>query len=264
MKTTTSPVEKETPTERDKGGAFYLFARDLRRTWPSYVAALLLGAVIGAIAFTLLEEIFVLEGFGNQGESMERDFNSVLLDFFFLAVSPAFLINFVFNRDYAARFTQDNMSRRLSFLRSLPIPARALVLGRALSALLSLLVSAPPFFGMLYLLSDSGGGRLSAEVYLAFAAIWVAYALVSGGFYLYAWLGFSGRTDLIGTVSVMVSLPLVAVMSNLVLGVGLVSGSLGLAQDYGLLVGAITVPLGAVAFALWMLAASRRLKRREL
>lgn len=242
MNTTTNPIERETPPVRDKGGAIFLFARDLRWTWPSYVAATLLGAVSGAVASNLPEGIFVIEGLGEEGESVERVSNSLLADFWFLGLTPAFMINFVFNRDYAARFTQDNMSRRLSFLRSLPIPVRDLVLGRALSALLSLVLSATPFFGALYLLSDTGGGRLLSEVYLPFAAIWIAYALVMGGFYLYAWLGFSSRMDVPSTLVVMASLLLVPAVCNLVLGIGLVGGSLGLPRDYGPLVAAALVP----------------------
>lgn len=263
MRTAPNPVEREAPVGRCKGGASFLFAWDLHRTWPSYAIAALLGAVYGFIASVLLEGIFVLEGFGNEGESMERAFNSFLLDFFFLAIAPAFLINFVFNRDYAARFTQDNMSRRLSFLRSLPVPARDLVLSRALSSLLSLVLSATPFFLTLYLLYDADGGRLPVEMYLPFTAIWAAYALVSGGFYLYVWLGFSGGKDLLITLSLMVLLLLVAGASNLALSVGLVSGSLELARDHGLAAVA-TLISGALVFALWMLAATRRLKRREL
>lgn len=263
MNTTTDPIERETPPVRDKGGAIFLFARDLRRTCPSYVAATLLGAVFGAVASNLLEGIFVIDGLGEEGESVERVSNSLLVDFFFLVIAPAFLINFAFNRDYAARFTEDNMSRRLSFLRSLPISVRDLVLSRVLLSLLSLVLSATPFFMVLYLLSDVGGGRLPTGVYLPFAAIWVAYALVMGGFYLYVWLGFSGGKDFWVTLSLPVLLLLVTVASNFALGVGLVSGSLEISRDYGPLAMGVLIP-GAVVFALWMIAASRRLKRREL
>jgi len=262
MSTTTNPIERASSPAQEKGGAIFLFKRDLRKTWPSYVVAVLQGLVFGIVASNLLEGVFVIEGLGGGGESVERVSNSLLVDLWFLGLTPAFMINFAFNRDYSARFTRDNMSRRLGFMRSLPIPVRDLVASRALSSLLSLALSGTTSFVVLYLLSDLGGGRLPVEVYLPFAAIWVTYALIMGGFYLYDWLGFSKKMDIPYTLAVMAILLLVPAVCNFALGVGLVQSSLGLAREYGLLTGAIPI-FGAAVFALWMLGAARRLKRRE-
>lgn len=119
-------------------GAIHLFGWELRRTRLSYLAAALFGAVSGAIAGVLLDGVFVLEGFGEAGRSLERGFNTGVTDMWFLATTPVFLINFAFNEFYANRFTQDNFSRWMRFLRELPISAGSIVASRAISAALAI------------------------------------------------------------------------------------------------------------------------------
>ena len=134
---------------------------------------------------------------------------------------------------------------------------------RALAALLTLVVSAPPFFAALHLLSGEAARGVTAAEYLSFAAMWVAYALVAGGLYLYVWVGFDGRTDLRISLSLMAAVLLAAAASSIFLDGEIVASALALAQEHGLLTGAAALVIGVFGFALWMLAAARRLGRRE-
>lgn len=257
-------VSGEDRSPEARAGAMQLFRWELSRTRLSYLAAALLSMVSGAIAGVLVDGVFVLEGFGEAGSSFEQGFNAGGADMWFLALTPAFLINFAFNEYYSGRFAQDNFTRWLRFLGTLPVSAGSVVASRALSALLSLAVSVPPFFAVLYLTSDEFLRGVSTAEYLSFAAVWIAYALVVGGFYLYVWLGFSGRTDLWISLSLMAAILLTVFAGNLAFDEGIALSVLALAQEHGLLAGACALALGVCGFALWMLAAARRLSRREL
>ena len=140
---------------------------------------------------------FYLVGFYSDvfGGSAGR-FELFMLDFWLLLTVTVLNVNFLFNRDYYYRLSEDNYTKRLSFLVGLPIPPRVVVAGRAIYMALALAFSAPSFFLMPYLV----GGDLRAEIrptdYVWFVFIWIGYALFMMGFLLFMWNGFSFETEL--------------------------------------------------------------------
>lgn len=244
--------------------AVWLAWSDVRRTPFSYVAALFWPLLVGPLAASLLNGVFVVEGLGAQGERMEALSNGALLDFWFLAVTPAFTINLLFNPDYGSRFTTDSMSRRMAFLRGMPVPVPAIVAGRMLMMLTTLLVSAPPFFTVVYLFARGSEEVPAGAGFLWFALIWIGYALVVGGYYMYIWLGISGKTDRAITLLTVLTYVIVAVSVNLLSDVGLVEGTTLLAREYGVLAGVVALVAGGAAFVLWGRVSVQRLERREI
>lgn len=242
---------------------FWLARCDLCRAWLSCAAGALIAVVAGLVAGTLFSGVFVLEGFGEETRELEWRFNNSLVDLWFLAILPALAIGAAFNPDYSRRFTEDNMSRRLSFLRSLPVPSGSITGSRALVSLTSLAITGPLFFGALYLVSGEAQ-RVPLGEYVSFAGVWLGYTLAVGGLYLYVWLGFGGRADAFFTLGVMLAMVLAVAVTTLTFGTGLVEGSIGLAREHGALAGVTGICAGGSVFALWMLAAARRLSRREL
>lgn len=150
------------------------------------------------------------------------------------------------------------------FLRSLPIPAEAVVGGRMLAMLLALLVSAPAFFATFYLLSRGTAGAPDDRAFVPFALVWVGYALVYGGGLVYLWIARSKRAELAATLALPLTLLLVAVATNLLTGVGIVERTISLAQEHGILAGPVCLMVGLAAFALWGRATAKGLKRRDL
>lgn len=244
--------------------AMWLTWSDARRTPLSYVAAGLWPLLIGPLAASMLSGVFVVEGLGAEGERMEAMFNGALLDFWFLAIVPAFCINLLFNPDYSSRFTTDSMSRRMSFLRSIPVPIPVIVTGRMLTMLATLLVSAPPFFMAFYLSGRGSEGMPAGTAFAAFALIWIGYALLAGGFYMYVWLGVAGRTDLAITLSVAAAYLLTSLSVNLFSDAGLVERTVMLAREYGSISGIAALTSGGVAFVAWGCVTARRLGNRDL
>ncbi len=248
--------------ESDPGSTWrnvrWLSAENIRRNRLSYPSTGLAALLAGLYTMVL----YGLQGSGKGW--VEEAVGGSVLDLWFLAMCPALTINFVFNRDYASRFTKDNMTRRLAFLRSLPISARELVASRALVMMSSLAVTSPLFFLPPYLLSSSLSDRLGPVEYLWFVLIWIGYALFSGGFYLYTWLSFLKRGDSWSILSFLLFLFFAIGTMDWIIGVGIVSTAMDLAKSYGPLSALVVLLAGGISFLLWGLATERRLKRRDL
>ena len=224
----------------------------------------LLPIFVGLLAIGPVGGVLELDGFGRTEGSFQERLNGSLADLFFLSVCPALGINLIFNRDYGARYRHDNMSRRLAFVRGLPISAGEIVTGRSLTMLLAFAIAVPCFFLPLFLVSPGVDGRTGTAEFCSFAAIWVGYALFAAGFYGYAWLGFSGREDIKGAFGLLVGFLLTAVACNFVLDVHLVSCSMGLAREHGPFVAVPALAAGATGFVLWGFATRSRLQKRDL
>ena len=239
--------------------AWWLAERDARRAWLSFPATALLAVALGLFTGVLTSDVF------HARAEHDAIFPSLLLDFYFMGVAGLFLtLNALFNKDYSAYWRRDYLSKRLFFLRSLPIGVRELVLSRVIIMLLTLVVTAPCFFLPLYLVSADPAFGSDPVRYAWFVALWLGYALFAGGANMYAWLGTDGRTNLWVALIVMALLALVIGLSNAAFGVGIVVGTMGLVRAYGPLPAVLALLAGLGTLFLWALAMERRLERRDL
>ncbi len=242
---------------------WWLAGKDVKRTWVSYPAAALGAMFAGFIATILLNGVFVIEGFGASGRTLAENANGALLDGLFLSWVPVLTINALGSRDHAARFGEDHMSRRVYFLRSLPIDVWELVASRGFIMALTAAITAPFFFVPPYLFSEPLD-RLDPVQYLSFSGIWLCYALLVGGFYTFVWLSVSRRVDRWITLSLVPVLLLAPVILNFVFGVHLVERTVELSQTSGPLTGFFAIMLGVGGLFLWGLATVRWLEKRDL
>lgn len=237
---------------------WWLVREDVRRTWISFPTVILTSVLMGSYigGFLFLPEFAAEVG---------NELAGFLRDFLFLTLMPVLGVNFLFNKDYYYRLKEDNLSKRLTFLRELPISALTIVAGRVVIVLISLAFATPSFFASFYFLSRSSGIELGIGGYLIFVTTWIGYALLMGGFLLFVWLGLSWKTELKVLIVLPVYNTLLAVLSNLVLFKdGVVAESLKLAGTRGSLFAILILLVGASAFAAWARAAARRLEKREL
>ena len=238
------------------GEALWLTKMDMRRSWVSFPAAVLTALVPGFYLIFLYSAVF--------SRSM-GSFGNFLLDVWFLVVMAVLNVNFLFNRDYYYKLSEDNYTRRLSFLRGLPISPRAVVAGRAMYMAVALVCGVPSFFLVPYLASAELRAALGPLDYVWFVGIWLGYALFMMGFLLFMWNGLSFQTELR-------LLPflfpgwclLIAGVSNLALENGLTMTLIQVAKVQGPLATGISIALGGTGLILWMKLASKRLCRREL
>ena len=235
--------------------AVWLADRDIRRTWVSFPIAALVALVFGLYTggFLFSENLTNLTG---------SSLISTLLDFWFLGLTPILAVNFVGNRDYYYSLNEDNFSKRLAFLRKLPISMQTVVLGRAAYMLVVLAVCTPVFFLTLYLISGEIRGRLDPLEYLCFVAVWIGWIFAACGFYLYLWHR-TLKTQLRTIPVMMVVFPIIAGICNFVLGFGIVAETLVAASQYGLVFALAALLVGSLSFLLWMRAAARHLENKK-
>ncbi len=227
---------------------------ELRQTWPSYLISALLTPLIGLLAMTLfwsgLESVSNVDG-------VPAEF---LSDFFFLLVLVNLSINWTSLRWFYVY--RDPFTSWLTFLKTLPVSTRELVLGRLAIMLATTAVTAPLFFLPTYALFPALRAEISPTQYLWFALLWVGYALFSGGVLLYLEMGVGGRATFIILIAWSTLLVSTAVLAA-VLGVSLTVGSLGLVRDHGPLVVIPAFAVGGGGLFLWCRLLERRLKARE-
>ncbi len=234
-------------------GALWVAGWEIGRAWSSYALGGLAFLFFGFLVVPGLSGVFELEGFGPGGGRMEGLYNDFFADASFLVVCAFLAVN-VFVRG-------DGFSSRLLFSRELPIPAAGLVVGRAISMLLALLVNASAFFLPVFLLSSLGD--LGAS-YLWFAGVWVGYGLLASGLWLLMELSEDGGTRVPIFVASAISLVLILALLEWTADLGLVGRTAELVRGYGALPAAFSVLAGAAAFALLARLAVRRIRERDV
>jgi len=242
--------------------ALWLAGKDMKRTRISYLASGLFMLFFGLLGSVNVENFFRVEGAGGRGDAFTISLNSYSLDIFFLAVVPLAAGNFI-SRDYLGSW-RDSFSKKLSFLRALPILPEELVIGRVLNMLPALVLTGPAFFLPVYLLSRGLREQLDPVRYLWFAAIWIGYAILVAGLYLYLEMSVSGKTYnllMVPAIAFFFALPALTTWG---LDLRLVAGTIGLVRFYGPIPAGLALLIGGAGFLLWVIAATRRLKKRDL
>lgn len=154
---------------------------------------------------------------------------------------------------------------RLSFLRSLPISTRCMVMSQAVRMLASLVLASPLLFAPAYLFVASLRAELGLVQYLWFAALWMSYSLVVGCVISFLELGTRVKVFEWFFFYATWVLLLVAVVVNIVFGTTLIEGAIHLVRAYGPLPATTALLAGFSALILvWRSVAERRLKRRGL
>ena len=251
--------EQERTVRRSSGDlreALWLAGADIRKSWISFPVAALTALVPGLYVVLLYSAV---------SDGSMSAFGTFLLDAWFLLVVAVLNVNFLFNRDYYYRFSEDNYTKRLSFLRGLPIRGRAVVAGRAMYMAVALVCGAPSFFLAPYLASPGLRAMIDPLDYAWFVGIWIGYALFAMGFLLFMWNGLSFQAEI---RLLPILFPgwcfLTAAVSNLVLGDGLTMALIQMAKVNGPFAAVTSLAIGCAALILWATVAERWLRRREL
>lgn len=253
-------IEERGNSGRRSGGNFrdslWLAGMDVRRSWVSFPVAALTVLVPGFYLVVLYSAVFS----GSGGV-----FDTFLLDLWFLLMVAVLNVNFLFNRDYYYKLSEDNYTKRLSFLRGLPISSRAVIVGRAMYMAVALVCSVPPFFLIPCLASAELRALIGPLNYIWFVEVWLGYALFMMGFLLFMWNGLSFQTE---QLLLFLFFPggclLVATVSNLALDGGLTMSLIQVAKTQGPLAALVSIAAGCAALTLWVKMAEKRLDRREL
>lgn len=235
----------------------WLARREMWHRWRSYLATAIFMAAFG------------FGGAMVTGDFSEESVNTAAVvgaDIFFVCICPLLAFNWAMKD--GLQLGADPFSKRLYFLRSLPVSVPQIVASRVLSMAPALVLNSVAFFGALYAFSgvmgSSVSARLGAPGYLWFALMWVGYALVWGGANLYVEQGTSGSTYMRAQFAMFVPLAALIVVLEWALDPGIIPTLIDLGESYGLLSVAPFLLVGTGTFAAWAMATARRIARRDL
>lgn len=210
---------------------------------------------IAAVFFGFL----IFPGFSSAVIPLEESARSSgrLVDFFFLAIISILSVN-VFSRSYFL-IHRDPFYGWLTFLRSLPVSPREMILARSIIMLPATLAMTAIFFTPIvsfswFLMEDFDAGQ-----FLWFALVWLGFALAAGGLNMYLELGLRGKVVAVLQIVWLV----VFVAAVWLLGGDLVFTTFELAGEYGPLSAGLALLAGGLLFTLFAKATERRVAKRE-
>lgn len=235
-------------------GAWRLAKLEVGYTWTSYLTSSLFALLVGLFSSSPLWAV-------PDGSGARVIPALLLVDLVFLSALTNLGINWT-----SARWLYvhtDPFTLRLSFLKTLPIPVRGLILSRLVVVLVTTALTSLLFFAPSYALFPPLRVEVPPAQYLWFALFWIGYVLFSAGLLLFLELGAKGVTALVACL-VWATLLLTVVVVTRLLGVPLVEESLELVGTYGPLAAIPALVAGGGGLLLWCRLTEKRLDKREL
>jgi hypothetical protein len=137
----------------------------------------------------------------------------VMVDWMYLMMLP--VCGLLFNRTAWAISRDDVYTKKLAHWRTMPIPAEKILQARLLQGIILVLVIGFAFLMLQYAIAPALREQVSITQWLAVGTIWLGYALLINGFFIWIEMGCSGKryvrlylTFMIVTMVVPVSLTL--------------------------------------------------------
>lgn len=235
--------------------ASWLARWEIRRTLSSYPITLIVGMFFGVLGATILVDMFD----GGRGEFISADI-------YLIFICAALTCNFGSRDSWVSPGTA--FPDRVAFFRSLPISAGHVVTSRALSRIPVLIMNIAGVFGVPYLISVLAGEglaqRLSPVAYLWFTLMWTGYALAAGSWVLYGEVGMHGRDYNRAQFVGFLPLAILVLVMEFVFRPGITARMIPLAENSGPLAAGVALAAGLAVTAVWVVATTRRLARRDL
>lgn len=220
----------------------------------------------GLIITTLMYAYFCL--FGSFITNELYDNNSVepvsmgvsfLADILFVCSLSS--IGFFLTGEYRNYWQSDIFSKRLMYMRSLPIDTKEIVLARYIQIGMSSLYSSVIFFVPFYFLSVLGE-RFTVVEYISFAAVWMGFGACMSIVFAYKELGGSGKSYFIYCLAWVV-VYLAACGAAWYAGFGFVALAVEGVERFGLLVPFVSVTVTLAWTILWCKLTERQIRRRD-
>ncbi|WP_332632060.1 hypothetical protein [Halalkalibacter flavus] len=240
--------------------AFWLVKKDLRYNWRGVVFT-----IIAVVFFGFFTTIFLEQAARALFGDGVMYYNHVVLDIFFVAILPSLAAIFMSGPYLSFQTIKDDpFTKRMAFLRTLPIPVELLALSRTLLMLITLFMMSLAFYGTIVTqLPDRFYSYVTLNELFIFILVWFGYSLALGGMNPFIEYGTNGK--------ILHLLPFlwIAIMIGLFVGFRLVVGhsivefSLLLVKDYGWIIAIISIAIGVVGCYLWHKLLTYRLGKRD-
>ncbi|MBD8069829.1 ABC-2 transporter permease [Bacillus sp. PS06] len=238
----------------------WLVKKEVKAQWRALAITFVVTIFLGLITSNLLEQM-VQHLFGAESPF----YNYMLLDVIFIATSPAFGAVFM-SMPYLSFQTikEDPFSKRMAFLRTLPIPVPILALSRMVFMMITLVVISLAFYvAMSFALSDGFFGNVTLAEYWMFVLFWFGYALTLGGINPVIEYGTNGKVLHIVPWFFIVIYFLTIFLFYRFMDQGVAEWVLLLIKSHGWLVAVIPLLVGVGSSVVWNKLLARRLARRD-
>lgn len=121
----------------------------------------------------------------------ESDYLNPFADFLMFIFCP--MLGFIFSRRAFKYLNEDSYTQMLFYYRSIPVPAGAVIMSRALMGLSAFIVNGAIFFGVTYAIAADLRANMSLAGYLAFVLTWIGIGILINGLYIYFEFMKNGR-----------------------------------------------------------------------
>ncbi len=234
--------------------AWWITKQSLRRSKIGFLISVLLNIYLSVIiGFMSIREIYSIPR-----EQLTWRETFVTDGLLLICVS---VMGFVMTKDYRTYWSSDSFTRRLVFLRAMPIRVEEIVLARFQQMVVCMLLLSASFFLPLYYFSGFAD-QISVWQYIEWAVTWLGISIMIGGFYVYVELGTTGKQYLL--VSFLVTgLTLMAAIAIGLTGFSLFLTTVDLIEQYGLLVPILSHIVGFVIMLGWIKLCERRIRTRK-
>jgi CRISPR-associated Cas5-like protein len=228
--------------------AWFLVKQDYKRFVLGIIVSILLVLYFSGFSSFLAREI--LAGGGERPLWIA----SFLIDILFL--SSMSTIGFIFNGEYGKYWITDVFTKKLLFMRMLPIDLRELLLARYIGFFINVVFLSAVYFSFFYVLTGFGQHYTFGQ-FMSFLLLWISFGICSGAFYIYKELGSNGKSYFIYSFAIVgVLIALSGATSGF--GYGFFATSLRLAERFPL----PSAIIGLLFAALWAIWWGRRTERK--
>ncbi|KHF38534.1 hypothetical protein [Halalkalibacter okhensis] len=240
--------------------ALWLVKKDMRYTWKGFIFT-----VVAVVFFGLFTAIFLEQAARALFGDGVMYYNEIVLDIFFVAIVPSLAAIFMSGPYLSFQTIKDDpFTKRMAFLRTLPIPVTVIALSKTLMMLITLLIMSTIFYGaMAFALPDSFFTYVTLPEFFVFILLWFGYSLALGGMNPYIEYGTSGKVlHLLPFVWIALMFGLFFSFRHIV-GHSIVEWSLLLVKDFGWFSAIVSIIIGVMGCFLWHKLLMRRLKKRD-
>ncbi|MDQ0112264.1 hypothetical protein [Paenibacillus harenae] len=233
-------------------GAWFLAKQELvRDRWRSIITVAFIGYLL----------LFSVPLFLESMTERETDSMSWLTDFIYLSLLPC--LGFVLNNTMMNYYKKDSYSRKLAYLRTLPITPQQIALGRLIQLTLVLFAAQLIFFAAQYVIIYFSFVEIDLGDFALYALFWFGYSLTIAMAYVYWEIGHSGKVYFAACiVTAILFLAIAAAVSWLGEG-NIVIGTLGAIEEGKWWIALITPVICAITLPFGYRVLTNRLLKRS-
>lgn len=242
--------------KKDWRDIWWLTGRDLREKRWSLLLSTLFFALLGLNGSLIGRSVWETK------EAAEwNGFAEAMLGFYLIAMSG--VLGFGFCRDYRNYWRTSNFTKKLAFLRSLPMKAEVIVSSRLIVMIATSVLMGTAFFTTMYFTAASIQEMLDGEAFVRFALVAWGYAVAIGGGYLYLELGYREKTYFLINLALLPVFFLIPLLFW-VTGESLVSRVFALVRETNWVLPAAAIVCGFLILLLLRTIIVRRVRARDI